>query len=60
MRVYFDLIKDFPENQEGLLHIIERKKGNKVVWKKHFEDFQSKSKKNISDTRIDFLKYLKI
>lgn len=58
IRVYFDLIKETPENHEGLDHITERKVGNKVVYLDRYKKFLDDLNKKPSVARKNFLEWL--
>ena len=59
IRIYFDLIKETPENHEGLDHITERKQGNKIVYLDRYEKFHDELDRNPSLARKYFLEWSK-
>ncbi len=58
VRVYFDKVTDSPENHEGLDHITDRQKGNKIVYADQFEEFQKDLKKGSALARRRFLDWI--
>lgn len=57
IRIYFDLIKETPQNHEGLDHITERKEGNKVVYLDKYEKFLDELDRNPTLARKYFLEW---
>ena len=58
IRIYFDLIKETPQNHEGLDHITERKEGNKVIYLNTYQKFDGESHRDPSLVKKQFLDYI--
>jgi len=57
-RIYFDMVKENPENHAGIDHMTKRKKRNKVVYLEKFKEFSDILKNNPTLARTQFLKWL--
>jgi len=55
-RIYFDTVKDNPENHAGIDHMTKRRKRNKVVYLERYKEFSSMKNKTLA--RTQFLKWL--
>lgn len=58
-RVYFDRVTATPENHAGLDHITARRKGNKVVYKDRYAEFEKYLERGKPYARRRFLKYVR-